>query len=214
MNSKAKVKYYSAAEENINIRSHALGFVLSVIALILLVIRAVQYGDSLHIISFSIFGISLVTLYAASTCYHSTSDPELRTRLRILDHSSIYVLIAGSYTPFALITLSGSTGWIIFSTAWGMAIIGITLKIFFTGKFKLVSTLMYVFMGWIIIFAIKPLINSLSSDGLLWLVIGGISYTTGAILYSIKKIKFNHAIFHIFVLLGSFSHFISIYFYV
>ena len=214
MNSKAKVKYYSAAEENINIRSHALGFVLSVIALILLVIRAVQYGDSLHIISFSIFGISLVTLYAASTCYHSTSDPELRSRLRILDHSSIYVLIAGSYTPFALITLSGSTGWIIFSTAWGMAIIGITLKIFFTGKFKLVSTLMYVFMGWIIIFAIKPLINSLSSDGLLWLVIGGISSTTGAILYSIKKIKFNHAIFHIFVLLGSFSHFISIYFYV
>jgi hemolysin III len=124
------------------------------------------------------------------------------------------VLIAGTYTPFTLVTLQGSVGWTIFFTAWGFALTGIVLKLFFTGRFDMLSTIMYVFMGWIIVFAIKPLMNNLASEGLMWLFAGGAAYTVGAILYSIKKIKFNHAIFHVFVLAGSFCHFMAVYFYV
>ena len=208
------VKYYTPIEEKTNIISHAIGFVLSIIALVLLVTYATLHGNILHIISFSIFGASLIILFAASTCYHSAKKPELRNRLRIIDHASIYVLIAGTYTPFTLITLNGPIGWSILGTAWGLALTGIILKLFLTGKYKLISTLMYIFMGWIIVFAIKPVINNLSSEGLFWLVAGGMAYTIGAILYSIKKIKFNHAIFHVFVLLGSACHFVSVFFYV
>lgn len=208
------IKYYSPIEEKINIITHATGFILSIIALVLLVRQANLYGTIWDIVIFSIFGASLVILYAASTFYHSAKKAELRGRLKIIDHASIYVLIAGTYTPFTLITLNGITGWVIFSISWGLALTGIILKFFFTGKYTLISTIMYVLMGWVIIFAIKPLINNLSFEGLLWLFAGGVFYTIGAILYSIKKIKFNHAIFHLFVLIGSFCHFMSVFFYV
>ena len=197
-----------------NIVSHAAGLVLSVVALVLMLIRASGSGEALYIVSAAIFGASLIALYAASTFYHSARDPVVRARLRINDHATIYILIAGSYTPFTLVTLNGWVGWTIFGVTWGMALTGVILKLFFTGRYHLLSTLMYVFMGWIIIFAIKPLVASLSPEGLLWLVAGGIAYTTGAVLYSIKKIKFNHAIFHLFVLLGSACHFAAVYFYV
>lgn len=214
MKNKQQIQYYLPLEEKINIFSHTIGLILSIIALALLVTRASLYGDAWHVVSFSIFGASLIILYSASTVYHSSKKPEIRGRLRIVDHASIYVLIAGTYTPFTLVTLNGSIGWLIFGISWGMALTGITLKLFFTGRYKLLSTLMYIFMGWLIIFAIKPLINNLSSEGLFWLVAGGLAYTLGAILYGIKKIRFNHAIFHVFVLLGSFCHFIAVYFYV
>jgi len=208
------IKYYSPVEEKTNIISHAIGFILGIVALVLLVSSASLYGNAWHIISFSIFGTSLVVLFAASTFYHSAKKPELRNKLRVIDHVSIYILIAGTYTPFTLITLNGPIGWMIFGTAWGLALTGIILKLFFTGKYKIISTLTYVFMGWIIVFAIKPVINNLALEGLLWLFAGGMAYTVGAILYSIKKIKFNHAIFHVFVLIGSFCHFVSVFFYV
>ena len=208
------LKYYTPQEERVKIISHAIGLVLSLVALILLVLRAGLYGNAWHIVSASIFGVSLVALYTASTFYHSAKDPRKRSRLRILDHTTIYLLIAGTYTPFTLITLSGLTGWIIFAASWSMALTGTILKLFFTGRYTVFSTLMYVFMGWIIVFAISPLIQNLSSEGLFWLLAGGVAYTSGAILYGIKKIKFNHAIFHVFVLLGSFCHFVSVYFYV
>ena len=208
------IKYYSPIEEKINIISHAIGFILSIVALVLLVTHANLHGNVWHIVSFSIFGASLIILYAASTLYHSAKKSKLRNRLKIIDHASIYVLIAGTYTPFTLVTLKGTIGWVIFGTSWGLALTGIILKLFFTGKYNLISTIMYVLMGWVIVFAIKPLINNLPLEGLLWLIAGGISYTIGAILYSIKKIKFNHAIFHMFVLLGSFCHFMSVFFYV
>lgn len=207
-------QHYPHLEEKTNIISHAIGLVLSVVALVLMLFRAGIYGDVWKVISAAIFGASLVSLYAASTFYHSVKDPKLRSRLRIIDHATIYALIAGTYTPFTLVTLHGPVGWTVFGVSWGMALIGLVLKLFFTGKFNVLSTLMYVFMGWIIIFAIKPLMSSLSPEGLFWLFTGGIAYTTGAVIYSIKKIKFNHAIFHIFVLLGSACHFISVYFYV
>ena len=208
------MQHYSVLEEKTNIISHAVGFFLGIIALVLMVVRASLYGNAWHIVGVSIFGASLVCLYAASTIYHSSKDPKIRARLRVLDHATIYVLIAGTYTPFALVTLNGWVGWVIFGVTWGMALTGIILKLFFTGRYNLLSTLMYVFMGWIVIFAIKPLINNLSADGLFWLMAGGVAYTVGAILYGIKQIKFNHAIFHMFVLLGSFCHFVSVYFYV
>lgn len=206
--------HYSPLEEKTNIISHAIGLILSIIALLLMLWRAGGSGDLLRIISAGIFGVSLIALYAASTFYHSAKDPKKRARLRINDHATIYILIAGTYTPFTLVTLNGWVGWTIFGVSWGMAVSGVVLKLFYTGRYNVLSTLMYVFMGWIIMFAIKPLINNLSPDGLFWLVAGGVSYTTGAVIYSIKKIKFNHAIFHLFVLLGSFCHFVSVYYYV
>ncbi len=208
------IKYYSPIEEKINIISHAIGLILSIVALVLLATHANLHGDLWHIVSFSIFGTSLVILYTASILYHSTKKSELRHRLKIVDHASIYVLIAGTYTPFTLVTLNSTIGWVIFGISWGLALSGIILKLFFTGKYNLISTIMYVLMGWVIVFAIKPLINNLPLEGLFWLFAGGISYTIGAILYSIKKIKFNHAIFHVFVLFGSFCHFMSVFFYV
>ncbi|MHC1703967.1 MAG: hemolysin III family protein [Tenuifilaceae bacterium] len=205
---------YSYLEERINVVSHALGFFLSIFAFILLTIRAIMHGGIMHLISFPIFGLSLILLYTASTLYHNSKNPETRSKLKIIDHASIYVLIAGTYTPFTLITLSGTTGWVIFGITWGAALVGIILKLFFTGRFSIASTAMYVLMGWVVVFAIKPLINNLSHEGVLWLFAGGLAYTFGAVLYSIKAIKYNHAIFHVLVIAGSFCHFISVCFYV
>ena len=207
----APAKFYSPLEEKTNIVSHAIGLVLSIVALVIMVVRASLYGNAWHIVSVSIFGASLILLYAASSFYHSARDPKARGRLRVFDHATIYVLIAGTYTPFTLVTLNGPVGWTIFGVSWAMAVAGVTLKLFYTGRYNALSTLMYVFMGWIIMFAIKPLVNNLPTEGLYWLIAGGIAYTTGAILYSIKQIKFNHAIFHVFVLLGSFCHFMAVY---
>lgn len=208
------VKTYSPLEEKINIWSHGLGVVLSIIALFLLVIKATKFQDPYAILSFVLFGLSMLSLYIASTSYHSAKDLDKRYKLKIYDHISIFVFIAGSYTPYALITLQGKEGWIVFAVVWGVAIVGSILKIFFTGRFKLLSTLLYVAMGWIVVFSYGSLAENLDKNGLFWLLAGGLAYTIGAIFYSIGRLKLNHAIFHIFVLLGSLCHFISIYFYV
>ena len=209
-----KITFYNPREEKLNVISHAIGLVLSVIALVLLVVYASKEGSAWHIVSFSIFGASLIVLYAASTFYHYSRTPKLRHRLNVFDHAAIYVLIAGTYTPFTLVVLKGWVGWTIFGVSWGLALTGIILKLFFIGRYDKTSTIAYVLMGWLIIFAIKPLVNNLPFEGLMWLLSGGIFYTIGALLYSIKKLNYNHAIFHIFVLLGSFSHFIAVFFYV
>ena len=208
------IKFYDPKEEKLNVISHGFGLILSVVALVLLVVYASLYGSSWHIVSFSIYGASLIVLYSASTLYHYTQTPKLRHRLNIFDHASIYILIAGTYTPFTLVVLNGWVGWTIFGVSWGLALTGVILKLFFTGRFDKISTIAYVLMGWLIIFAIKPLISGLSIEGLLWLFAGGLAYTIGAVLYSIKRMKYNHAIFHIFVLIGSFCHFIAVFFYV
>lgn len=169
MNDAGGIQKYSRAEEKLNIGTHAFGFFLSLTGLIFLVWHATQDGTTVHIVSFTVFGLSLIILYAASTLYHMAVKPERRTRLRIVDHAAIYILIAGTYTPFALISLEGTIGWVIFGVTWGIAFIGIILKLFFTGKYDLASTIMYVIMGWIIVFAIKPLMNNLSTEGLQWL---------------------------------------------
>lgn len=205
---------YSNKEEKINIATHAFGLILSSIAFPFLILKSMYFEGFWKPFSLLIFGLSLIILYAASTLYHSATKPKLRRRLNIFDHAAIYVLIAGTYTPFTIITLEGKTGWIIFGLTWLFALTGIILKLFFTGKFDKLSTIMYVLMGWQVIFAINPLMENLSEQGLFWLFAGGVFYTVGALLYSIKKIPYNHAIFHFFVLAGSLSHFVSIYFYI
>jgi hemolysin III len=205
---------YSKIEEKINVYSHFAGVILGIIGLILLIVKSLGDYNLQSSISFYIFGLSLIILFAASTNYHRTEDIKLRLKRKVLDHCAIYVLIAGTYTPFALGAIGGTQGWIIFVISWTLALIGISLKIFFTGRFKVISTLMYVFMGWMIVFFIKPLTEIIGNEGFLWLLVGGILYTVGALTYSIKKIHLNHAIFHIFVLAGSACHFVAIYNYI
>ena len=214
MEKKTNIQFYSLTEEKLNIWSHAFGIFLSIIALVLLIFKAVQQDNIWMMISFPIFGLSLILLYLASTLYHASKEPQKRFKLKVFDHAAIYILIAGSYTPFTLVSLNGETGWLIFSMVWVMAFTGIILKLFFTGRFKVISTAMYVLMGWLIVFYFQYLTASLHEKGVFYLILGGVLYTIGAILYSIKKIKFNHAIFHFFVLAGSFCHFLSIYLYV
>jgi hemolysin III len=210
---KLKPKYYPPEEERLNILTHAIGFGLSILALVLLILKARRLGEPEHLLSFSIFGASMVLVYASSTFYHSAKKSRLRIRLNILDHAAIYILIAGTYTPFALVALEGTTGITFLWIVWGLALVGVILKLFYAGRYQLLSTIMYVAMGWLMIFAINPLIKNLTSEGLWWLFGGGISYTIGAILFMQNRLPYNHAIFHIFVLLGTFAHFISIYFY-
>lgn len=214
MKKETTCNYYPPLEEKLNIFSHGFGFALSIVGLILLIFRANELGEVRHLVSFSIFGASMIILYAASTLYHSAKSDKWRYRLNILDHASIYLLIAGTYTPFAIVTLSGTLGWGLFALVWTMAIVGVILKIFYTGRYTRISTVMYVIMGWIIVFAVKPMLGNIDMEGIGWLFAGGVSYTLGAVFFSIDKIKFNHAIFHLLVLIGSFCHFIAIYFYV
>ena len=208
------LSHYSAAEERINIASHAAGLLLSVVGLVALVTLALRHGDAWHLVSFSVYALSMVVLFAASTAYHGSREPTRRARLRTVDHASIYLLIAGTYTPFALVTLNGPVGWSIFGITWGMAAAGIVLKLFYTGHFNHLSTAVYVFMGWLMIFFVKPLIDNFPPAGLAWLLAGGIAYTLGAALYSIGRLPFNHALFHLFVLLGAACHFVAVYGYV
>jgi hemolysin III len=206
-----KYSTYPAAEERINVYSHGLGLLLSIIALFLLTLRA---DGTLQVVSATVFALSLIALYSSSTIYHSTTDVARRARLRTVDHSMIYVLIAGTYTPYSLLILKGMTGWVFLGVSWAMAATGIIIKLYHTGRYDKVSTAMYVFMGWMIVFAIKPLIANISTAGLTWIFAGGVFYTVGALFYSIKKMPFGHATFHIFVLLGSACHFVSVYFFV
>lgn len=209
-----KIKTYDQNEEKINTWSHLIGIALSFFTLIALLIKGFHLKSPVHLISYSIFTLSMIILYSASTLYHNENDLQKKMRLKIFDHIAIYFLIAGTYTPFTLLVLKGAWVWTILSTVWGIAAVGLILKLFFTGRFNLASTLSYILMGWVIIIAIKPLLANISSEGMLWLMIGGAFYTIGAIIYSIKKIPYNHATFHFFVLGGSTSHFIALYFYV
>lgn len=209
-----RLTFYHPTEEKFNVISHGTGLILSIFALIALVSYAGLYGTIWHLISFTIYGISLVLLYSASTLYHLVQEPKLRYKLNIFDHSAIYVLIAGSYTPFTMNVIEGSRGWILFAVVWTIAVIGITLKLFFTGKYGFISTVAYIVMGWIGVFGLQSIIANLPIEAVIWLVAGGISYTIGAILFGLKMIKYNHAIFHIFVLIGSICHFMSVFMYI
>jgi len=196
--------------ERFNSISHLVGAALSLVGLTVLVVLAIQQGDPWKIVSFSIYGASLFLLYSASTIYHSWSGPA-KALFKKLDHVAIYLLIAGTYTPFTLITLRGPWGWSLFGAVWGLAIAGIILdSLHKTGKRTLQITL-YVLMGWIIVIAMYPLTQNLPSGGLTWLIVGGLLYTGGVVFYVFdKKLPHGHGIWHLFVLAGSISHYLSI----
>ncbi|WP_438973676.1 PAQR family membrane homeostasis protein TrhA [Polaribacter sp.] len=202
---------YSKKEELLNVISHGLGLALSSVAFPFLIYKSLEFKGFWLPLSFIIYGVSMIVLYAASTFYHAEKDPKKRRKLNIFDHAAIYILIAGSYSPFCLVGLNSDLGWYMFVFVWLFALVGVILKLFFTGRFDKVSTAMYLLMGWQVMFFIKPLMNSISSENFYYLVAGGVFYSIGAVLYSIKRIPYNHAIFHVFVLLGSFSHFLGIY---
>lgn len=210
----AGAKLYNFGEEVAHVITHGLGAVLSIAGLTILVARASMYGDAWHITASAIFGASLVMMYAASALFHGIQYPRAKHILRVIDHSLIYVLIAGTYTPFTLITLHGPWGWSLFGVTWGLALFGIVFKIFFTGKFEKLSLAIYLGMGWCAIVAIKPLMASLQTGGLILMLAGGITYSLGVIFYVREHMRYHHAVWHIFVLGGSIFHFFAILLYV
>lgn len=197
-----------------NSLTHFLGALFGVVALILLVVPAVSLGDSLKVISFTIYGGSIILLFTSSALYHGVQKQPAKQKLRIFDHCAIYVLIAGTYTPFCLVSLKGAFGWTIFGLQWGCALVGIILTIVSFSKFKKIEIVMYLAMGWMIVVVIFPLTKSLPVEVGYWMLAGGLAYTGGVVFYKWKKLFFNHAIWHLFVLTGSLLHFFAIFFYV
>ncbi len=206
----AGVGGYSFREEVANSVTHGLGALLSVAGLVALVVMAVRAGDTWMVVSFSIYGSTLIAMYLASTFYHAIPAIKAKRILKVIDHSTIYLLIAGTYTVFTLGPLRGPWGWSMFGVVWGLAAAGIVFKIFFTGRFKALSITVYLLMGWICVVAIPPLVKALPASGLAWLVAGGLAYSLGVIFYGVKRIPFNHAIWHLFVLAGSVFHFLAV----
>jgi hemolysin III len=202
--------FYSKGEEIANAITHGVGAALAVAALVILIVFSVLYGTVWHVVSFSIFGATLVILYLESTLYHSITNRRAKRLFRKFDHMSIFLLISGTYTPFCFTVLRGTIGWIIFSIVWGSAVVGIVMKAFFTGKKDNLSTFLYVVMGWLITIAIKTMYLSMIFTGFVLLVVGGVLYTVGALFYSWDKLKFNHGIWHLFVIGGSVCHFFSV----
>ena len=201
-------------EELANSVTHGAGAALSLVGLIVLIVLASIYGGPAHIVSCSVFGFSLVLLYTASTMYHSFQGLHVKRIFKTIDHSCIYLLIAGTYTPFTLVTLKGAWGWVLFGIVWGMALFGIIFKIFYVYRFKILSTLVYLAMGWLVIIPGKTLISSIPTGGLVLLLAGGLAYTGGVLFYVSKKIPYHHAIWHLFVLAGSTLHYFAVMFYV
>jgi hemolysin III len=197
-------------EEIANAITHGLGALLAITGLVILTVFAAIKGNAWHIVSFSIFGVTLVILYLASTLYHSFTSEKLKIFFRKLDHMAIYLLIAGTYTPFCLTALNNWIGWTLFGVVWGSAILGIIVKVFYTGKGELLSTILYVVMGWVAIFAIKPLYESVSLTTFILLMTGGVFYTAGTYFFTKDRIKYFHSIWHLFVLAGSIFHFFAV----
>jgi len=208
------LKSYSVKEETAHAVIHGLGVILSIAALVIMVAQSSVYGDSWHIVSSIIYGTSLIILYTTSTLYHSIPIPVARAVLRKLDHSAIYLLIAGTYTPFLLVNLRDGIGWYLFVLVWFVALAGIILEVYRNDRFKRLSIALYLGLGWLIIAAVKPMLEHVAEGGLIWLLIGGLCYSFGVIFYVRKKMLYHHAIWHVFVLAGSVAHFFAVFFYV
>ena len=200
-------------EEQLNAWTHGIGAALGIAALVLLIIY-VDNTKPWNLFSVIVYGISIIVLFLASTFYHAVKGEKRKHYFRIVDHVSIYFLIAGTYTPVLLITLTDSLGWPLFWTVWGIAAFGVILKLFFTGKFEIFSTLLYLVMGWLIIFDFSNLSDAIGPNGILWLFAGGLSYTVGIIFYALQKVPYFHVIWHLFVLAGAICHFFMIFLHV
>lgn len=207
-------KIQSRVEELGNATTHAMGAILSLVAIVLFVVFARHQDDSFKLISSLIFGTTLFLMYSSSTIYHYLSEPKLKQWFRIVDHACIYLLIAGSYTPFMLVTIRGPWGWTLLTIIWSLAVLGVIFKLFFVNHFSGLSTAIYLFMGWLAVVAIKPICQNLSHEGLMFVVAGGLCYTIGVVFYLWKRLKFSHTLWHLFVLAGSICHFLAVLLYV
>ena len=207
-------KAYYITNEVLNSVTHGIGFVLSIVATVFLILKGIENEDTLEVFSYVIYGLSMCALYLASTLYHSFSFTKAAGIFKIIDHSSIFILIAGSYTPFALVAIGGRFGWFIFIAQWSIAIFGIVGKILFLNKMKKFSTLLYILMGWFGIIAMPQMASAIGSGGIAWLIAGGVTYTVGTIFYTHDDLKFWHVIWHLFVLGGSIAMYFSVLLYV
>ncbi len=211
---------YSKGEEIANSITHGIGVIFSIVALTLMIVFASIYGNACQVVSVSIYGATLIILYTSSTLYHALIGTRAKKVFKIFDHASIYLLIAGTYTPFTLVILrqDGMIGWIIFGVIWGLAILGIILSSIFINKFRVLKTFLYILMGWMIVIALPNIVHIMSvhnaMNGVYLLVVGGILYTVGTIFYLFKNIKYFHSIWHLFVLAGTVCHFLSVFLYI
>jgi hemolysin III len=197
-------------EEIANAITHGIGLLLSIAGFVVLLVLAALRGTAWHIVACSIYGATLICLYAASTLYHAVISPRVKRALRIFDHSAIYLLISGTYTPFLLVSLRGPWGWSLFGVIWGLALAGVLFKFWFVERFAILSTVVYIAMGWLMVIAAKPVITHLSLSAIIWLLAGGLAYTGGVIFFAAKRIPYSHAIWHLFVLAGSICHYFAV----
>lgn len=206
-------KYIDPREELANSITHGLGLLLSIAGLVVLIVTASQRGDTMQIVAYTVFGATMVSLYSASTLYHSARHPRFKRIMRFVDHAAIYLLIAGSYTPFLVLNMRGAVGWTLFATIWGLAVIGIFAKILHMDRMPMLTPLLYIAMGWLSIFAIKPALDAIHPNGLAMLFAGGLVYTLGVVFYSLERLPYNHAIWHGFVMGGTFCHYFAVILY-
>ena len=199
----------SLKEEVANAITHGIGVGLAIAALVILVVFAARISDTWKVVSFSIYGATMIILFLSSTLYHSFPQPYLKRFFRIMDHSSIFLLIAGTYTPVTIGSMRGGWGWTLFGVIWGLTVLGIIMKIFAMSKLKWLSIVVYLMMGWIILIAIKPLVAVVTTKFLIWILAGGLAYSLGIIFYVARKLPFHHAVWHMFVLAGSICHFFA-----
>lgn len=204
---------FTKGEEIANAITHGIGAILSIVALVFLIIQSAIHGNAWHVVSFTLFGSTMLLMYLCSTMLHSLPSGKAKDIFEIFDHSAIYFFIAGTYTPFLFLVIKGWLGWTIFGIVWGLAIAGTVFKSFFVKKFVLYSTLLYVLMGWLIVFAWKPLMNNLPQNAILLLVLGGLLYTLGSVFYVWRGFKYHHTLWHVFVIGGSVAHFFCVFLY-
>ena len=214
MRDQALTAAYSIKEEIAHSVTHGIGALLSVIGLATLVVNSSLYGDAWHIVSTSIYGLTLITLYTASTLYHAITVPDIKRVLQKLDHAAIFLLIAGTYTPFTLVSLRGGWGWALFGLVWSIAIAGMIMELVVKKRYKRISIGLYLGLGWIVMIAVVPLVENVEPGGLLLLIAGGLFYSLGVIFYVWKKLVYHHAIWHVFVLAGSACPFFAVFHYV
>ena len=203
-----------AAEETAHVVTHAIGLVLSVAGLVVLVVVASLRGDAWHVVSASIYGTTLILLYGASTVYHALPPSRAKGVWRLLDHSAIYLLIAGTYTPFTLVSLRGGWGWSLFGVVWGLAAVGVVFENVATQRSRMISLVLYIGLGWLVAIAVKPFLNAVDTGGVILVALGGLAYTGGIVFYRWRELPYNHAVWHAAVLAGSAFHFFAILFYV
>lgn len=203
-------EHYTLGEEIAHSVTHGLGAALSLAALVVLLVLAITHGTRWHVLSYAVYGVSLLALYLASTLYHGVQKPRLRPILRRVDHACIYLLIAGTYTPFVLIAMRGTLGLTLLAVVWALAVFGIVYKIFFIDRLVVLTTLAYVAMGWMSVIAWREMVANIPRVGLVFLMVGGGLYTVGVIFYAMTKIRYTHAVWHVFILGASVCHFVAV----